>query len=142
MLGVIASSRGRNEDAVEYMRKAVELGGETSDFRLNLAQILEKKSYENVGRGEGHIMEALAHYRGVLKQEPGNITAVTGTARILERLGRTGEALGHIGHLLDSSQADPRILTLLAQLALAEGKIGAEGGSPELFASNPTLNPA
>ena len=124
LLGAIASSRGRNEDAVEYMRKAVELGGETTAFRLNLAQILEKKSYENVGRGEGHITEALARYRWVLKREPGNVTAVTGTARILERLGRTAEALGHIGPLLDSSQADPRILALLAQLALAEGKIG------------------
>ena len=69
LLGVIASSRGRNEDAVDYMRKAVELGGETAAFRLNLAQILEKKSHENVGHGEGHITEALAHYRWVLKRE-------------------------------------------------------------------------
>ena len=89
MLGAIASSRGRNEDAVAYMRKAVELGGETPDFRLNLAQILEKKSHENVGHGEGHITEALAHYRRVLKQEPGNVTAVTGAARVLHGSGST-----------------------------------------------------
>jgi tetratricopeptide (TPR) repeat protein len=127
LLGAIASSRGRNDDAVDYMRKAIELGGGSSDFRLNLAQILEKKSYENIGRGEGHITEALAHYRWVVKQEPANVTAVIGTARVLERLGRIGEALGHIEPLLARSQADPRILTLLAQLALAEGKIGDAG---------------
>ena len=124
LLGVIASSRGRNEDAVDYMRKAVELGGETADFRLNLAQILEKKSHENVGHGEGHITEALALYRWVLKREPGNVTAVTGTARVLERLGRTADALGHIEPLLDTSPVDPRILALYGQLALAEGRIG------------------
>lgn len=70
--------------------------------RLELADLLA---------GTGRFGEAEVQYRKVLAQQPGNVVASQGLARVLAWTGRSGEAAGLFGKLPgDRLTADDRIL--------------------------------
>ena len=121
LLGLIAISTGRTEDAIKLITTAVRIDDENPAFRLNLARILEKESSKNPERGREHITEALVHYRTVLKNDPQNAKAAAGAARIMERLGETKDALEQVKSFLSDSPVNPDVLAIYAQLAHSEG---------------------
>ena len=117
LLGLVAHLTGRTEEAAELVTTALRIDDKNPAFRLNLGRILENRAAVT----EERIIEALAHYRTVLQNDPRNVRAASGVARIKERLGETKAALEQVKPFLGDSPVDPDVLAIYAQLAHAEG---------------------
>lgn len=106
----LSNRAGRNEEAIWWGRKAVELGVEDDGILVNLGEI-----YANTGR----ISDAEASYRAALARNPANPKAAFRLGLIFKGRGNTAEAAAWFGKAAEGNPRDPGAAYNLG-IALAE----------------------
>lgn len=84
LLGALAHANGQDEAAVEWIRKAIQLGWNTAAAHSNLGEAY---------RGLGRLEEAMAAYRAALQIEPDLAAAHYNLGMALKSAGQFGEAV-------------------------------------------------
>jgi predicted O-linked N-acetylglucosamine transferase (SPINDLY family) len=95
--GIVASGKGRTDDAISLIRRAIGNDRTVASFHLSLANLLSMRN-DDAG--------ALPHYLEANALEPNNAKTLSDLGHALQRLGRTDEALAHFHHVLQIEPAD------------------------------------
>jgi tetratricopeptide (TPR) repeat protein len=84
LLGLIEHQRGRSEDAIEHLRRAIERNGRDPAFHHNLGNIL---------RARDRAAEAIACYERALTLAPGSVDTLYNLGNTCQDLGQPGRAV-------------------------------------------------
>jgi tetratricopeptide (TPR) repeat protein len=105
---VLAKIPGRMPDALDHFEAALRIHPDDADLHYNLANKLAKIP--------GREAEALAHYEQALRIRPDFTAAHYNFAVALARLGRIGEAVGHLERVIELDPANRPAREYLEQL--------------------------
>jgi protein O-GlcNAc transferase len=114
LLGAVALQRGRAEEAVEFIGKAVALRTDSAEFFSNLGE-----AYRTLHR----TAEAEQSYRQALKIDPSFVPALNNLGVLLDALGRLGDATECFQRTLESRPQDPLLHNNLGHLLVKQGKL-------------------
>jgi predicted O-linked N-acetylglucosamine transferase (SPINDLY family) len=117
LLGVVALQRGRAEEAVECLRRAVSLQADSAEFFSNLGE-----AYRALHR----MTEAEQSYRQALAIDPAFVPAQNNLGVLLDAQGRVEEAAECFQRTLELRPEDPLLHNNLGHLLVKQGKL-AEG---------------
>ena len=113
-MGRLLLDERRLQEALPYLRAAVELEPNDPNYRGDLALCLELL---------GQVDEALAHLQAAVEAVPENSTNQNDLAWMLFGLGRSQEGLRHAQTAVELEPTDPTLLHTLAAIQLDLGEI-------------------
>lgn len=133
-LGRLLAEKGKQQEAILYYRKALELRPAYSEAHNNLACDLanladSQEKMGHLGLAAAYTDEALKHMAAAVESKPDNIEARYNLALALSRAGRSKEAIGHYRKAIETSEK-----FLLGEPTLAYN------GLAELLATHPDPN--
>jgi protein O-mannosyl-transferase len=111
-VGRFKAQRGDLEEAVTYMRRAVEINPKNDVFQSNLALILAR---------QGNLAEATVHFRQALEINPGDAATQNNMGITLAQQGKLDEAIPHFQRSLEIKANDASGHTNLANVLLGRG---------------------
>jgi tetratricopeptide (TPR) repeat protein len=128
-LGFVLERMGMIEEASEMYRKALELDPESASAHYNLAGSLARR---------GEFTDAERHFRTALAERP-NAATYVGLSLVLEKQGRTDEAMASLRRAIE---AEPKVAISyerLGTILLEQGRLGeAEATYRQLIRVRPT----
>jgi tetratricopeptide (TPR) repeat protein len=114
LLGVNCHKRGRLDDAIIYLERAVGIDPANPDLHCDLGVACAV-----VGR----LQEAIAHFREALRRKPDHVDAHNNLGVALGKQGCFAEAIGHYQHVLRVRPTRPSAHNNLAIALAEEGRL-------------------
>jgi len=107
-LGVLEAGDGHYSEAERSFQEAVRRAPTYTEAYLNLGRLYQ----QNAGRDPQAIPKAIAAYRAILDNEPGNAEARFQSAALLQRIGEFSRSLAELERLPAADQDRPTALSV------------------------------
>jgi tetratricopeptide (TPR) repeat protein len=109
---------GRGDEAMEMIRRALEVDPKFGSALFNMGALLE----EQAGGDRRKLAEALEYYRAAVEDDPSAVTRCEAVAKVLDKLGRSDEALRAYRDVLALEQGHFEARLKVASLLMAQGR--------------------
>jgi protein O-mannosyl-transferase len=128
-LGILLADRGRTDEAMVHLLKALELNPNDVKTHNNLGNLLART---------GQTDEALAHYQKALELDPDYAEAHNNLGLLLAKMGRTDEAMAHYQKALE---LNPNYTKACSNIGILLARTGRTDEAMDYFLKALKLNP-
>ena len=113
-LGKLSEAEGKEDQALEFYRRAVSINRVNAGAQFNLAKLLARK---------GQLQDAMVHYRAALLSDPQDAQAHNNLGLLLAVQGETTEALEHLYKAIEIDPGNARAFFNLARVFAKQGQL-------------------
>lgn len=129
MLGVLQHGRGRNEEAVALLSRAINSDNGVAAFHITFGAVLKEQK---------KLAEAEASFRRAIALDPDDAESRSGLAWLLNEAGKPAEAVEHLRHAL---RLAPKDADVHCNLGIALRSLGRDDEAARCYRDALSLNP-